>query len=545
MEVVVTRNIGVIALLCAQIVFAITSIQPKRNEPQFQTSDRCLACHNGLSTASGADISIGFHWRATMMANSSHDPYWQGSVRREVTDHPESQPKIEDECSICHMPITRYEAKLRGKTGQIFAHLPLSTDDAEQRQAADGVSCSVCHQITKEKLGTPESYNGGFVVHPPDADGLRTEYGPFEIQKGRVTIMRSSTEGYRPDKSDHIRDSELCATCHTLKTEALGTGGKVIGALPEQMPYPEWLHSDYRNKQSCQDCHMPEIKEPVQVARVLGELREGARVHSFVGGNFFMLNMLNRYRGELSVSALPPELQNGVEATLELLRTRTASVTIENVTTMSGRLRADVVVRNKTGHKLPTAYPSRRAWLHFVVRDRDGRAVFESGALNPDGSIAGNDNDADPARFEPHYTEISSTDQVQIYESILGDERDRVTTGLLTGVHYLKDNRLLPDGFDKQTADHDIAVVGDAFQDPAFTAGTDRIRYSAPLGAASGPFTIEAELWYQPIGFRWANNLKPYNKADEPRRFNTFFDSMQSSTAALLDRYTLTTGPPR
>jgi hypothetical protein len=522
------------ALLSAGVVFAITHIQPKRNEPQFQTSDRCLACHNGLTTPSGTDISIGFHWRATMMANSSHDPYWQGSVRREVTDHPESQPKIEDECSICHMPITRYEAKLRGKTGQIFVHLPISTDDAEQRQAADGVSCSVCHQITKEKLGTPESYNGGFVVHPPDADGLRTEYGPFEIQKGRITIMRSSTEGYRPDKSDHIRDSELCATCHTLKTEALGAGGKVIGALPEQMPYPEWLHSDYKNKQSCQDCHMPEIKEPVQVARVLGELREGARVHSFVGGNFFMLNMLNRYRGELNVSALPPELQNGAEATLEFLRTRTASVAIENVTTVSGRLQADVVVRNKTGHKLPTAYPSRRAWLHFVVRDRDGRAVFESGALNADGSIAGNDNDADPARFEPHYTEIRSADQVEIYESILGDEHDRVTTGLLTGVHYLKDNRLLPDGFDKQTADSDIAVVGDAFKDPAFTAGTHRVRYSAPLGTASGPFTVEAELWYQPIGFRWANNLKPYNSADEPRRFNTYFDSMQSATGALL-----------
>jgi hypothetical protein len=535
------RNIAVIALLSTGVVFAITRIQPKRNEPQFQTSDRCLACHNGLSTASGADISIGFHWRATIMANSSHDPYWQGSVRREVTDHPESQPKIEDECSVCHMPITRYEAKLRGKTGQIFAHLPISTDDTEQRQAADGVSCSVCHQITKEKLGTAESYNGGFVVHPPDADGLRTEYGPFEIQKGRITIMRSSTEGYHPDKSEHIRDSELCATCHTLKTEALGAGGKVIGALPEQMPYPEWLHSDYRNKQSCQDCHMPEIKEPVQVARVLGELREGARVHSFVGGNFFMLNMLNRYRGELSVSALPPELQNGVEATLELLRTRTASVAIENVTTVSGRLRADVVVRNKTGHKLPTAYPSRRDWLHFVVRDRDGRAVFESGALNPDGSIAGNDNDADPGRFEPHYTEISSADQVQIYESILGDENGHVTTGLLKGVGYLKDNRLLPDGFDKQTADHDIAVVGDAFQDPAFTAGTDRIRYSAPLGAASGPFTIEAELWYQPIGFRWANNLKPYNQAEEPRRFNTYFDSMQSSSAAVLVRSVATT----
>jgi hypothetical protein len=290
---------------------------------------------------------------------------------------------------------------------------------------------------------------------------------------------------------------------------------------------------------------MPEIKEPVQVARVLGELREGARVHSFVGGNFFMLNMLNRYRSELNVSALPPELLNGAQATLEFLRTRTASVAIENVTTESGRLRADVVVRNKTGHKLPTAYPSRRAWLHFVVRDRDARVVFESGALNPDGSIAGNDNDADSARFEPHYTEIRSADQVEIYESILGDEHDRVTTGLLTGIHYLKDNRLLPDGFDKQTAESDIAVVGDAFKDPAFTAGTHRIRYSAPIGTAPGPFTIEAELWYQPIGFRWANNLKPYNKADEPRRFNTYFDSMQSSTAALLVRATLNTEPPR
>jgi hypothetical protein len=160
--------------------------------------------------------------------------------------------------------------------------------------------------------------------------------------------------------------------------------------------------------------------------------------------------------------------------------------------------------------------------------------VFESGALNADGSIAGNDNDADPSRFEPHYAEIRSADQVEIYESILGDENGQVTTGLLKGVGYLKDNRVLPDGFDKQTADKDVAVVGDALKDPAFAAGTHRIRYSASVGNAPGPFAVEAELWYQPIGFRWANNLKPYNSADEPRRFNTFFDSMQSATAALL-----------
>ena len=56
----------------------------------FRTSDRCVACHNGLTTKDGEDISIGFQWRASIMANSSRDPYWQGSVRRESIDHPES-----------------------------------------------------------------------------------------------------------------------------------------------------------------------------------------------------------------------------------------------------------------------------------------------------------------------------------------------------------------------------------------------------------------------------------------------------------------------
>ena len=55
----------------------------------------------------------------------------------------------------------------------------------------------------------------------------------------------------------------------------------------------------------------------------------------------------------------------------------------------AARLDAEVVVRNLTGDKMPTAFPSRRAWLHFVVRDRNGKIVFEGGALNPDGSIQG------------------------------------------------------------------------------------------------------------------------------------------------------------
>jgi len=174
------------------------------------------------------------------------------------------------------------------------------------------------------------------------------------------------------------------------------------------------------------------------------------------------------------------------------------------------------------------------------IRDTHGNVVFESGKLNPDGSIEGNDNDADPARFEPHYSEITTPDQVQIYESILGDPDGHVTTGLLQGINYLKDNRLLPHGFDKATADRDIAVCGAARSDPGFTGAGDRVRYSVPLNGVQGPFEVTAELWYQPIGFRWANNLKPYDSAAEDRRFNGYYDAMGPATAALLAAATIT-----
>jgi hypothetical protein len=185
------------------------------------------------------------------------------------------------------------------------------------------------------------------------------------------------------------------------------------------------------------------------------------------------------------------------------------------------------------GHKLPTAYPSRRAWLHLTVVDANGRAVWESGALRPDGAIVGNDNDRDASLFEPHYAEISRPDQVQVYEPIMVDWRDRVTTGLLYGVRYVKDNRLLPRGFDKDSAEEDIAVQGRAAQDADFRGGGDRVRYLVDLEDAQGMFTVTAELWYQTIGYRWAHNFESHS-APEIERFVGYYDTMASGSAVLI-----------
>ena len=90
----------------------------------FLTSDRCFPCHNGMATKSGEDISIGVSWRTSMMGNAGRDPYWMAGVRREIIDHPEAAATIQDECTICHMPMMRYEARLAGGEGEAFSHIP-------------------------------------------------------------------------------------------------------------------------------------------------------------------------------------------------------------------------------------------------------------------------------------------------------------------------------------------------------------------------------------------------------------------------------------
>jgi len=517
-----------VAWVCCLLVGSIA--QADDGHSLFLTSDRCVACHNGMKSVNGTDFSIGLDWRSSLMANSSRDPYWHASVRRETLDHATVKDKIVDECSTCHMPIIERDARDQHRATELFAHLPFRTDRSrDAKAAADGVSCTVCHQISAQSLGSPDSYNGNFVLQIA-LDGTHRESGPFDIDPALATVMHSSTGSFAPQRGDQIRSAELCASCHTLITKALGAHGEEIGSLPEQVPYQEWLHSAYRDERTCQSCHMPAVSQATAIARILAAPRPGAAHHEFIAANFFMQRIFEKYHDELDVNADAAELGSAAQRTVSYLQSQAARISVSEPSLANGELSVTVTVQNLGGHKLPTAYPSRRAWLHLIVTDRDGRAVFESGAVRPDGSIVGNDNDDDASRFEPHHRLIRSPDDVQIYESILGDANGRVTTGLLSATGYLKDNRLLPKGFDKTTAAPEIAVHGDALGDPGFTDAGDAVTYTMDVRSASGPYRVSAELWYEPIGYRWANNLKHYDAA-EPRRFNEQYDAMANGAA--------------
>ena len=50
-------------------------------------------------------------------------------------------------------------------------------------------------------------------------------------------------------------------------------------------------------------------------------------------------------------------------------------------------------------------------------------------------------------------------------------------------------------------------------------AGGDRVRYEIELNGAAGPFSLQVELLYQSVGYRWVENLRGYDEAEEVARF--------------------------
>jgi hypothetical protein len=50
--------------------------------------------------------------------------------------------------------------------------------------------------------------------------------------------------------------------------------------------------------------------------------------------------------------------------------------------------------------------------------------------------------------YQPHFQEITRQDQVQIYQELTQDPQGKLTTSFLSIARRLKDNRLLPKGWD-------------------------------------------------------------------------------------------------
>lgn len=228
--------------------------------------------------------------------------------------------------------------------------------------------------------------------------------------------------------------------------------------------------------------------------------------HLFVGANLFMLTMMRDHRQLLGIDATAEQFDFTLQHTQQMLESA-ARIDILESQRQGPSLRVKLRVQNLSGHKLPSGFPSRRVFLHFKLSDNQGKVWFESGKMGAYGQIEGADADLDTTRIEPHHTEITRPDQVQIYEAVMKDTENKPTYALLRGASYAKDNRLLPKGFNKQTAPKDIQVHGDAVQDSDFSDGGDIITYNVPNLPSSGTLKLEVRLMYQTLAYPFAKDL--------------------------------------
>ncbi len=482
----------------------------------FSGSGNCTLCHGpGTSAnvrATGEDVSPPNLWRSTMMAQATRDPFWQAMVRSEALDHPALQAVIEDKCTNCHAPMGHEQSHQQGATSFSLA------DALAAPLGQDGVSCTLCHQVEQANFGTAASFSGGYEIA-----ATRVTYGPYS--NPLIQPMRN-VSGFEPVHSPHIERSELCATCHTLFTPYVDAQGNIAGEFPEQTPYFEWKHSQYPSQgRGCQSCHMPALQEAIRISSLPqnAPARSPYYQHHFVGGNVQMLSVIKAHADELGITALDEHIDSTSARTLAQLRSGAVELYTEALQ-IRDTLSVRVHLRNLTGHKFPTGFPSRRAWLHVVIRNRDGALVFESGAPDAQGGIVGVGEQP-----EPHYDLITRQDEVQVFESIMADTDGNPTVQLLRAARYLKDNRIPPVGFPETLfLDDTVGVIGEARTDGSFgrnASGSDVVEYSIVAEEWNGPYDVVATLYYQSIKPDFIRNIDRHID-QRTQRMRAYWDAL-------------------
>ncbi len=463
-------------------------------------------------------------------------------------------------CLVCH------QMALGVKETEKYADHARNACVAERQEA-----------LNPSLKGLARTFTGSFLM--TDGTGVA---GPFENPK---PLSMQNALGITPHYDPAIKTSEICASCHTVHLPVLHRG-KNIGHVYEQTTYAEWAFSDFRSGTSvdgtdlpggqgdkwkeCAECHLPSLTPKTSKIASIQEStgfpaadftalpedinleeREGFSSHELVGLNVFLVRMARQFPEILGLPKIDPMLvSKGVPPVVQTenriyasARSDVADVHVGDVTLDDTHLRANVEVINYVGHKFPSGVGFRRAFLSFEVLDANGDVLWASGRTDDVGRIIGANGDpvagevwwgpqctlpADRASraHQPHFQEVTSQNQVQIYQELVSAPPDKaevscghtaepegmLTTSFLSICAEVKDNRLLPSGYldvgkrreisrafgagDDLAEDAGSTAVGN---DPDYvTGGGDKLVYAVPRAELSGiPASVRARLYFQ------------------------------------------------
>jgi tetratricopeptide (TPR) repeat protein len=338
----------------------------------FPSAEYCGTCHQEAYS----------QWRQALHSNAFRTPFYRASVNILIRDKTRGIA-FARHCDGCHNPIGVLSAAL--------------TEDSKVDRAkfdSDGLTCTTCHSVVA--LNSTDG-NAGVVMGVPavivDEKGERIPgQVPFDM------ILRHPERHSAAVMHDFLHKPEFCAACHKANLPATLNDYKFIRAFTA---YDEWQQSKFSQRNpltfytadftTCQGCHMK--RNPASLPEY-GAKNGTFASHRWLAGNtavpFYygfdeqLKKTIEFLRAgnylNLDIFALQ---KTGSDKLIAPLGSTTYSLAPSDV------VEAYVVIQNKNiGHSLiPEVRDLYEAWVEFEVNDANGKQIYHSGFLKPDGML--------------------------------------------------------------------------------------------------------------------------------------------------------------
>jgi tetratricopeptide (TPR) repeat protein len=335
----------------------------------FPTADYCGHCHKEA-----------YHqWRQSLHSNSFRTPFYRTSVNILIRT---KGIEFSRHCDSCHNPI----AVLGGGLTQ--------SSIVDRKFDQDGLTCTTCHSVQKlqSTLG-----NGGYVMGVPavlvDEKGDRI---PGLVPDSE--ILAHLDRHSKAVMQTFYRTPEFCSACHKANLPNPLNDYKWIRAFTA---YDEWQNSKFSQRNpltfyqadftSCQGCHMKRASNALPEP---GAKNGTFASHRWTAGN----TAVPFYYGfDEQLEKTIEFLKTGNYLNVDLFGIRKANddkliapLGSTAFTLAPGDVvQAMAVVQNKNiGHSLiPEVRDLYEAWVEFVVTDSNGKEIYHSGFIKPDGML--------------------------------------------------------------------------------------------------------------------------------------------------------------
>ncbi len=318
-------------------------------------------------------------WRQALHSNSFREPFYRTSVN--LLNNTKGI-EFSRHCDSCHNPIGVLSGALTENS-----HVDRKFDN-------NGLTCMVCHSIQGLKS---TSGNGGFIMGVPsvivDEDGNRI---PGEVPYDE--IMKHTDRHSRAVMQGFYRTPEFCAACHKANLPEHLNDYKFLSAFAT---FDEWQNSKFSHRnpltfytgdfKTCQNCHMERAPNTLPD---YGAKNGTFASHSWAAGN---TGVPFYYGFDEQLQKTIKFLQAGDYLNVDIFGMKKAGDkqligplgSVPFHIEPNDIIDAYVVIQNKNiGHSLiPEVRDLYEAWVEFVVKDSQGKEIYHSGFLKPDGEL--------------------------------------------------------------------------------------------------------------------------------------------------------------